>query len=93
MQSLFNLINLLINWGSFITLAFIICLSLPKSELRRIVLPIASWCFAILCGAYVFSPVDFVPEALLGPFGLVDDIAAGVMAITAIKTAQKEQHP
>ncbi|OOF59539.1 DUF1232 domain-containing protein [Rodentibacter myodis] len=30
----------------------------------------------ILILIYLFSPIDILPEALLGPLGLVDDAAA-----------------
>jgi uncharacterized membrane protein YkvA (DUF1232 family) len=47
------------------------------------------WCVAILCAIYCISPVDIVPEALLGPFGLVDDLGAVVAGITAVRSAMK----
>jgi len=28
---------------------------------------------------YIVSPIDLIPEALLGPFGLIDDLLAGLM--------------
>jgi uncharacterized membrane protein YkvA (DUF1232 family) len=31
--------------------------------------------------AYILSPVDMLPEAILGPFGLIDDGAALVMLL------------
>jgi len=34
----------------------------------------------VLCGIYILCPIDFIPEALLGPFGLVDDFVAGLFA-------------
>jgi len=33
-----------------------------------------------LCAAYVISPIDVAPEALLGPLGVPDDIVALVAA-------------
>ena len=30
---------------------------------------------------YVVSPVDFIPELLLGPFGVVDDIGVAILAL------------
>lgn len=30
---------------------------------------------------YIVSPIDFIPEALLGPFGLVDDAAIAVVSV------------
>jgi hypothetical protein len=37
----------------------------------------------VLCLLYMFSPVDMLPELLLGPFGLVDDGFALMVAIVA----------
>jgi len=34
----------------------------------------------ILCGIYILCPIDFIPEAFLGPFGLIDDFVAGLFA-------------
>lgn len=31
--------------------------------------------------AYIFSPIDFVPELLLGPFGAVDDVGALLLGL------------
>lgn len=33
---------------------------------------------------YVVSPVDVVPELLLGPLGLADDVAVAALAITGL---------
>ena len=43
---------------------------------------------------YLFSPIDILPEAVLGPLGLVDDAAAiallcGVVTIFAQKETKK----
>ncbi len=37
--------------------------------------------YLALCVLYVLSPVDLVPEALLGPFGLADDAIVVLMGI------------
>lgn len=57
------------------------------------------WGKTILGGigiAYVLSPIDLIPEALLGPFGLADDAAVAVISVPmflsgigAEETAQK----
>ncbi len=52
-------------------------------------MPIVGWVFALACGAYVLMPVDIIPEALLGPFGLIDDGAAVVAGICAAGSAIK----
>src|SRR5688572_1518608 len=33
---------------------------------------------AILCLIYVLSPIDLMPEAVLGPLGLADDVVAAI---------------
>ena len=38
----------------------------------------------ILCLVYILSPVDIIPEALLGPLGFVDDGAVLLKLITTI---------
>jgi uncharacterized membrane protein YkvA (DUF1232 family) len=35
---------------------------------------------------YIVSPFDLLPEAILGPIGLIDDVGALVMLGTVIKT-------
>ena len=62
-------------------------ISLPKSKMREFLMPIIGWCVAIFCGIYCISPVDILPEVLLGPFGLVDDIGAVVAGISAAHAA------
>tara|TARA_R110002110_G_scaffold313201_4_gene526536 strand:+ start:319 stop:573 length:255 start_codon:yes stop_codon:yes gene_type:complete len=36
----------------------------------------------VLCGIYILSPIDFLPEILLGPLGFLDDFIAGLFATT-----------
>ena len=36
----------------------------------------------VLCGVYILSPIDFLPEIFLGPLGLLDDFIAGLFATT-----------
>lgn len=38
-----------------------------------------------LMGAYILSPVDLLPEALLGPLGLPDDIMALIAGAKALR--------
>lgn len=88
MQNFVEVIKLLIIAGSAITIVLLVTLSLPQSRLKDFLAPIVSWCFAIFCALYVISPVDLVPEAILGPFGAIDDIGAiiaGIMAVMASK--------
>ncbi len=39
---------------------------------------------------YVVSPLDILPEALLGPFGLGDDLAIAVVAVAALLSAAED---
>ena len=68
---------------------FGILLAVPQSRLRDFLMPIVGWCFALFCGAYILSPVDILPEALMGPFGLFDDAGALVAGIYAASSAIK----
>lgn len=42
------------------------------------------WAVIIACVLYVLSPIDLLPEAILGPFGLPDDLVAIFIAIRAL---------
>lgn len=97
MGSFFGMIQTMLVCGTIVGLAVIVLLAMPECKLRAFLLPIVGWVVAILCGIYCISPIDIVPEALLGPFGLVDDLgslvagfAAARMAMTAGKEAEKE---
>jgi hypothetical protein len=89
MPSLMGTIQLLIGVGGLLTLAFLILLAIPNSELRRVLMPIVGWGMAIFCGIYCISPLDVAPEALLGPFGLIDDVGAAIVGFTAASMARK----
>jgi uncharacterized membrane protein YkvA (DUF1232 family) len=88
MEGFFEVIKLLIMGGIAITIVLMVTLALPQSPMRDFLKPIVSWCFAIFCAFYVISPLDVVPEAALGPFGLIDDIGAIIAAIMAVKASK-----
>jgi len=92
MQSLLGMIQMLLLCGTVLTLAFVVLLALPKSELRTFLMPIVGWAMAIFCGIYAISPVDVVPEVILGPFGLIDDIGAVVAGIGAARMAMNAKN-
>jgi uncharacterized membrane protein YkvA (DUF1232 family) len=69
-----------------------VLLSLPQSKLREFLMPVVGWCVAIFCGIYCISPIDIVPEALLGPFGLIDDLGALVAGIAAARAAMNAKN-
>lgn len=41
----------------------------------------------ILSLIYILSPIDFIPEVLLGPIGIVDDLTL-VVFLLVVKTVQ-----
>lgn len=87
MSDVLAVIKLLISCGTVLSLAFVVLLALPKSKLRAVVLQIVGWVFVVFCGIYCISPVDVLPEIVLGPFGFFDDIAAVVAGFAAASTA------
>ncbi len=40
--------------------------------------------------AYVISPVDFIPEIILGPFGIADDLAMAAVAVAALLSSAED---
>ncbi len=86
---MFEMIKLLMLCGTGIVIAFVVLLAMPKSELRSVLMPIVGWAMAIFCGFYAISPIDILPEAVLGPFGLMDDIGAVIVGISSAKAAMK----
>jgi uncharacterized membrane protein YkvA (DUF1232 family) len=45
---------------------------------------------AMLGLVYVVSPLDLMPEILLGPFGLGDDLAIAVFAVAGLMSSAEE---
>ena len=88
---MFEMLKLGMLCGMVVVVAFLVLLAMPKSELRSVLMPIVGWAMAVLCGFYVVSPVDLVPEALLGPVGVIDDIGAIFVGISAAKMAMKSK--
>lgn len=87
-----ELFRLIVVGGFLITMTFLILLALPQCRLREILMPFVAWGFVALCAAYAISPVDILPEIVLGPFGLVDDLGAVVAGVgTAISTIQAQK--
>lgn len=82
-----ELIRTLVYVGGGLMLAFLVCISLPQSKLREVLMPVVGFAVAVFCGAYVLSPVDVIPEAIAGPFGLIDDAGALVLGIASARAA------
>ena len=48
-----------------------------------------TWAVAIAAVVYTFAPIDLIPELVLGPLGLADDI--GVWAVLAVLFAREQR--
>ena len=52
------------------------------------------WLLMIAATIYLLSPVDIIPELLLGPLGLVDDTAAaGILVALLLKAKKSKEQP
>ncbi len=69
--------------GTILAAAMMILINMPHSPLRDLLVQIVGWLFAVFCAIYVISPIDILPEAFLGPFGLVDDLGAAVVGVSS----------
>ncbi|AGL03450.1 YkvA family protein [Desulfoscipio gibsoniae] len=70
-------------WAEYIMLAPDLFYLLYKLTLDREVL-VADKAKLVAAIAYFISPIDIVPEALLGPAGYVDDIAVAAYVLNSI---------
>ena len=84
---MFSLLQTLLQCGTLVLISFFVLLALPQCKLREMLLPFVGWALTVLCGIYCISPVDIVPEAVFGPFGLVDDLGALIMGIASARAA------
>jgi uncharacterized membrane protein YkvA (DUF1232 family) len=87
MDGFFSLIKFFFGCGTLLVLVMVVLAHMPKSPLRTMLVQISGWATAALCGAYVVSPFDVAPEALLGPFGLVDDLIAAIVGFMSARAA------
>lgn len=89
MSALLGLFQMMVFCGTLLGIAFMVCLALPQSPFKDFVTKVAGWGLAVICGIYCISPVDVLPEAVLGPFGFFDDIGSLILGIFAARTAHK----
>lgn len=52
--------------------------------------PFARIIGGVLGIVYVISPIDLMPEFLLGPFGVADDIALAALAVAALLSSAED---
>jgi uncharacterized membrane protein YkvA (DUF1232 family) len=88
-MSFFGMLSMLALCGTILALAMMVLVSLPSSPLRDLLVQVVGWLFAVFCAIYCISPIDILPEAFLGPFGLFDDVGAAVVGIGSAMTAWK----
>lgn len=82
-----HLLEVMVIVAALVVITFMVLLSLPQCRLRDMLMPFVAWGFVALCAAYAISPVDILPEVVLGPFGLFDDLGAVVAGVgTAMST-------
>ena len=86
-MSFFTLLAILALFGTALAITMMILMNMPHSPLRDLCVQIVGWVFAIFCAIYCISPIDILPEAFLGPFGLVDDVGAAVVGIASAVAA------
>jgi uncharacterized membrane protein YkvA (DUF1232 family) len=86
-MSFFGMLTAFAVCGTILAGAMMILVNMPHSPLRDLLVQIVGWVFAVFCAIYVISPVDILPEAFLGPFGLVDDLGAAVVGISSAVAA------
>ena len=48
-----------------------------------------TWVAALAAAVYTIAPIDLIPELLLGPMGLVDDV--GLWGILAVLLAREQR--
>ena len=48
-----------------------------------------TWAAAIAAVVYTFAPIDLIPEIVLGPLGLADDV--GVWSVFAVLFLREQQ--
>lgn len=81
---MFQTLQTVFQCGTVLLIAFFICLSLPQSRLREIVMPFVAWSVTALSALYVVSPLDILPD-VIPVIGWADDVLAiGVGLFSAI---------
>lgn|SRR5487761_1174193 len=88
-SSFFQMLQTLLVCLTVLGLAWVVALSLPKSRARTVLTEVVSWGFLAFCTAYTVSPLDILPEAVLGPFGFVDDLGAVFLGYQSFQSAMQ----
>ncbi|HVX09878.1 MAG TPA: YkvA family protein [Pirellulales bacterium] len=87
MESFFDMLKTLMTCLTVLGIAWVVALSLPKSKARAVINEVVSWAFLAFCAFYAISPIDVLPEAVLGPFGFIDDLGSVFLGYQGFKSA------
>ncbi len=82
MEGFWRFLTTMLIVNGAILLVFIILLAMPQSRLRIIFLKIykiTMYCVTGVLALYIISPVDLIPDVILG-LGQIDDLAAVISA-------------
>lgn len=77
MGSFFGAVQTLFICGTVLMLAFLWAVNQPASPARDLAMKALTIAGCLL---YVISPIDVLPEVILGPLGLLDDAVAAWVA-------------
>lgn len=89
----FSFLAVLALCGTALAIAMLWLVNMPRSPLRDTLVQVIGWVFAIFCAIYCISPIDFLPEAFLGPFGLIDDAGAAAVGLISAVAAYRAGRP
>lgn len=89
MSTLVGLIEFILGCITLLGVAFLVTLALPDSPTKQFATQVIGWGIALACGLWVVSPVDLIPEALLGPIGALDDVGALLLGIGSAMAAKR----
>jgi uncharacterized membrane protein YkvA (DUF1232 family) len=92
-MGLFSFLAVLALCGTALAIAMLWLVNMPRSPLRDLLVQVVGWLFAIFCAIYCISPIDVLPEAILGPFGLVDDVGAAAVGLMSAMAAYRAGRP
>lgn len=84
MSSVLGFLSVAMVCATIFGIAFMIVLAMPQSRMRDVMKNVL---VAIACALYAVSPVDFMPEIIFGPLGLIDDLGAVIVGINAARQA------
>jgi Protein of unknown function (DUF1232) len=86
LMSVIDILALLLKTFGCLVGLLLILLAMPQSKLRDFCLPIIAWTFSLVCGIYVISPMDVIPD-VIPVLGWFDDAGVAIAGIASAVTA------